>query len=1210
MSRLTALVLLACCAAAAERRVDPAAPGPTEDGATWATAYRTLPAALAASASGDEVWIRAGTYAPASAASTFTVPDGVAVYGGFTGTETLRGQRADDPGLTILSGEIGAATETDNVHRVVTLPGSATLDTLTVTRAYWTNTLSFVGTAVYAYTTAPGRRVTLRRCRIAGNWAARSNAVYIVSSAVEIDRCEFTGNRDVLTGVDNATGGTVCILGAPTLAVRRSAWFGNQVVATATAASVLLSYGTTGAAVVENSVFAANAGFATGIRQILSSSGSLEVAASTLVGTAAAGSEVDGVAALRGCILSSIPASMPATVEGVWIVARDGDPLFGDPADPAGPDGVWFTADDGLIPAAGSPCRGLARMVTATADPAMPSTDLRGLGRPQGRDPEPGAYEIGEGDRGPSATAQAVSIREDVLSPIVLGGSDPDGDALSAWITALPAHGRLYPTGDGATASGPALGAGDLPWAVPWANTVLYRSDPDDNGSGRGSFAFLVDDGQVQSHPAAVVVDLEPVNDAPTIDQPADLAVLEDSGGRSVILTGIGAGTPGLVIGDPARESQVLSVTAVSSDPLVIPDPVVSYTSPAATAQLVFTPRPNANGVVTITVSVHDDGGTSSGGVAATVRAFTVTVQAVNDPPVVPALDSIVVVEDSGPVMIAYGPLSAGPPDEAGQTLEVLATSDNPSLVTIGGIGYDPATGMAAIRCDLAQDGNGLALIFIGAFDDGGTANGGQASAAAVFPIKVLPVDDPPALTTLRQLVCRAGSAVLITGSDLRLTDPDQPPDSALVYTLDVPPQRGEIRLNGTALGAGGTFTQADVLASRVAYWNTSINGFPLDAWSLTWSDGSILGAQGPAAVSVELEGAFAPNLYLTGDGDPWTDGGPPSAVAADAVIVDGDDPLVWTGGSVTVSIAAGAGAGDVLSLAHEGVGAGQIGVAGVQVTYGGTAIGTWSGGSGGAPLVVALTGATPGSTAAQAVVRAVRFASDRDPGSASRTVRFVVNDGILASAAQDAAVAVTPVDDPPVITTAWVATLAGVAREIRLTVDDPDSDLMVWHLGTSPAEADLTMVDATQGVIRIAPHPGTSGTTSFWAFVSDGVNNWIPAIIGLRITSSDEPRPHPATDAPAEAVAGERLSLDVVFDCTEIGGTSGLAFAGFGELPAGLVIAPAGSATVHVQWDVPAAEPAGVHRPFGIIATDPATHASGCWPVLLTVRPSPAGGG
>lgn len=106
------------------------------------------------------------------------------------------------------------------------------------------------------------------------------------------------------------------------------------------------------------------------------------------------------------------------------------------------------------------------------------------------------------------------------------------------------------------------------------------------------------------------------VNHAPTIDQVAD-KFMPMNGSINVNLTGI-------TCGDPV--SQNITVTAVSDNPSVIPNPTVNYTSPNTTGTLTVTAVPGQYGKVKITVTVKDDGGTANGGVDATTMSFYVTV--------------------------------------------------------------------------------------------------------------------------------------------------------------------------------------------------------------------------------------------------------------------------------------------------------------------------------------------------------------------------------------------------------------------------------------------------------------------------------------------------------------------------------------------------------------------------------------------------------
>jgi uncharacterized repeat protein (TIGR01451 family) len=76
------------------------------DCASWADAC-TLQSALSAAGYGSEIWVQAGVHYPGTArADTFTLKDGVRLYGGFAGTETARDARDWRANKTILSGDI------------------------------------------------------------------------------------------------------------------------------------------------------------------------------------------------------------------------------------------------------------------------------------------------------------------------------------------------------------------------------------------------------------------------------------------------------------------------------------------------------------------------------------------------------------------------------------------------------------------------------------------------------------------------------------------------------------------------------------------------------------------------------------------------------------------------------------------------------------------------------------------------------------------------------------------------------------------------------------------------------------------------------------------------------------------------------------------------------------------------------------------------
>jgi uncharacterized protein YjdB len=154
--------------------------------------------------------------------------------------------------------------------------------------------------------------------------------------------------------------------------------------------------------------------------------------------------------------------------------------------------------------------------------------------------------------------------------------------------------------------AGPAHG--DLTGVAP---DVSYSPDQHYSGRDRFDFAELASG---QSNTLAVLLNVLPVNDRPTLNTIANVAIASNSGSHVVPLTGI--------TGGPTNESQAVTITATSSAPSVVPHPTVNYTSPGSQGTLTLTPAPGAVGTATIVVTVNDGGSENS----TATRTFTVTV--------------------------------------------------------------------------------------------------------------------------------------------------------------------------------------------------------------------------------------------------------------------------------------------------------------------------------------------------------------------------------------------------------------------------------------------------------------------------------------------------------------------------------------------------------------------------------------------------------
>jgi hypothetical protein len=193
-------------------------------GLSWGQAYLTLQKALETAVSGDEIWVKTGTYKPskefdgttdASRDFTFYLKDGVAVYGGFAGTETLLSQRNWTSNVTILSGDIGTVNDnSDNCHHVVLSASDASttkLDGFTVTKGNADGSGSFSvetktiartqGGGMYNHTTS----ATVANCIFDNLSGTNSGGMYnTATTGVTVTACVFSGNTS--TSMATASG--------------------------------------------------------------------------------------------------------------------------------------------------------------------------------------------------------------------------------------------------------------------------------------------------------------------------------------------------------------------------------------------------------------------------------------------------------------------------------------------------------------------------------------------------------------------------------------------------------------------------------------------------------------------------------------------------------------------------------------------------------------------------------------------------------------------------------------------------------------------------------------------------------------------------------------------------------------------------------------------------------------------------------------------
>ncbi len=326
----------------------------------------------------------------------------------------------------------------------------------------------------------------------------------------------------------------------------------------------------------------------------------------------------------------------------------------------------------------------------------------------------------------PIAFPRSETMSEDQALALTLTGSDTNGDALTFTVVTLPLNGTV---------------SGTPP-------NLTYR--PATNYSGSDSLSFRVSDGRTSSAPATISITIVPVNDPPTLAPFANVTINEDAGPQAISLAGITTGA--------ANEVQPLAVTATSSNPALVPNPTVSYSSPNATGGLNFTPVANASGTATITVTVNDGQPLNN----LVTRTFTVTVTPVNDPPTLAAPPNLSLPWNAPQQTVTLSGISAGPADES-QALTVTAVSSNPSLIPHPSVAYTSPNPTATLSFTPVTNASGTATISV-------TVNDGQVQNSTLtrsFSVTVVAGNQAPTLGALADVTVNEDAAlqtVTLTG--------------------------------------------------------------------------------------------------------------------------------------------------------------------------------------------------------------------------------------------------------------------------------------------------------------------------------------------------------------------------------------------------------------------------------------------------------------
>ncbi|WP_175304539.1 tandem-95 repeat protein [Candidatus Nitrospira nitrificans] len=605
---------------------------------------------------------------------------------------------------------------------------------------------------------------------------------------------------------------------------------------------------------------------------------------------------------------------------------------------------------------------------------------------------------LGGGTTGQTPQWSTYRVSEDntlsIAGPGVLGNDhDVDGDALSAVIVTGPSHaGSFTLNSDGSFSYTPAA-----------------------DFSGTDSFTYRVSDGANFSNIATAYIQVDSANDAPTDLSLSANTVAENAANGTVVGTVSGTDVD-------TGDTKTYSLTDTAGGRFAINSSTGQIT--VANGSLLNYENAASHSV---TVRVTDSGGLTYD------ETFTINLADMNEAPT--GTDAAITIAEDSSYTLTTGNFGFSDVD-AGDSLSAVRMDTIPTAgsLTLSGVAVtagqvvsvvDLTAGNLVFTPSANATGAGYANLTFSVRD----ANNAYDAAPNTLTFNVTAVNDAPTRTagTVSNLTVSEDAGLASLGLGGVAYSPGGGADESaqiLTYAVTVVPSAGvgDVFLaDGTTRVTVGSYTLADIqgMQFKPAANASGVTAFQFNVYD---SGGTANGGANTISQFIQITLTAvndAPTITnLSGDGLSYSEGAGAVVIeqGGNALVADVDSTNLDTG-TLTVSIPAGGdSAEDVLSIRNQGTGAGQIGVSGSTVTYGGVAIGTFTGGTGGSNLIITLnSSATP--TAVTALVKNITYENTDTaaPTTGARTVRYVLTDGDGGTSANyDTTVTVTAVNDAP----------------------------------------------------------------------------------------------------------------------------------------------------------------------------------------------------
>jgi hypothetical protein len=415
----------------------------------------------------------------------------------------------------------------------------------------------------------------------------------------------------------------------------------------------------------------------------------------------------------------------------------------------------------------------------------------------------------------------------------VFSVTDVEGDAVTVTLTASAGSFASPVSGSGVGAGVAAVrvnaqtvtlsgAAADVSQYMRTGSNQRYTPALNVNGNDVATISVKANDGTADSATSVANVDVTAVNDIPSFAKGVDQTVDEDAGAQTV-----NGWATNLSKGPADEAAQTLSFT-VSNDnnPLFSTQPSI-----AANGTLTYTPADDMNGVATVTVSISDNGGTANGGVDTSAdQTFTITVNEVNDAPIIAAPATASLLENGSFVFEGANAIAISDTDIAGGfvTVTMQATSTVSLGATDGIVINSGQDGTSAISFTGTLEYVNAALtgltyrpstnqttgaqLTISVTDNGGTGSGGAKTDSKTVAFTVTPVNSAPSFAKGANQSVSEDAGAQSTGGWATAINPGDPGETGQVLAFELTNDNNSLFAVQPAVAADGTltFTPAD----------------------------------------------------------------------------------------------------------------------------------------------------------------------------------------------------------------------------------------------------------------------------------------------------------------------------------------------------------------------------------------------------------------